>query len=154
MYKVRASKKAMVDDEDYELLMKSNWHEKDNGYASRGLRVNGKLKYLLMHRIIMMPPDGMVVDHLDNNKLNNQKSNLRVCTQQENTCRKRRAWDDKNPFLGVWRTKYGRFAVHISNKRVRLYLGTFVDPEEAARIYDKKSIELRKEAAATNFKDC
>jgi len=95
-------REAMVDDEDYERLTTHKWQwdkgngeqARDNpdhiGYAGRkktiGPPIDGKQqrKKQWMHRIIMDCPPGMVVDHKDGNGLNNQKSNLRICTLEEN----------------------------------------------------------------------
>lgn len=77
---------AQVDDEDYELLNRYKWYAKVNStiyYAARGC---GNPNNKLMHRMIMNPPNDMVVDHLDGNGLNNQRYNLKVCTQSQN-CR-------------------------------------------------------------------
>src|SRR5690606_8965493 len=69
----------LVDDQDYEWLSQFQWcyHK---GYAVR--RVGRR--NMFMHRIIMNTPPGMHTDHVDRNKLNNQRANLRVCTEQQN----------------------------------------------------------------------
>jgi len=68
---------ALVDDEDYDNLSQHKWYFSD-GYAVRDH------KRVAMHRQIMGFPKGMVVDHIDGNRLNNQRHNLRICTQREN----------------------------------------------------------------------
>ena len=68
---------AMVDDEDYDRLVKYRWGFSD-GYAVRDH------KRIAMHREIMQCPKGLVVDHIDGNRMNNQKYNLRIMTQSEN----------------------------------------------------------------------
>lgn len=75
-----SEKYVIVDDEDYEYLSAFKWQFTSNGYAKRKY---GKTS-LLMHRVIAKTPDGLVTDHLNHNKLDNRKSNLRVCTQMEN----------------------------------------------------------------------
>jgi len=67
---------ALVDDADFDWLSRSKWHCSNDGYAVSGV--------VVMHRLIMDAPDGMEVDHIDRNKLNNRRSNLRVCTHAEN----------------------------------------------------------------------
>lgn len=69
-----------LDDDDYEKYRSQVWHLSDNGYAVR--RNNGKTTRL--HRLIMQCPEGMVVDHLNGDKLDCRKSNMRICTQAEN----------------------------------------------------------------------
>lgn len=70
-------KYAIVDDDDYEKVSKIVWNCDTEGYAisNFGLR---------MHRFIMDPPSGLVVDHINHDKLDNRKSNLRVCTTFDN----------------------------------------------------------------------
>ena len=70
---------AYVDAADHEWLSRYKWHMQ-GGYAVR----NEKGKRIYMHRAIMQPPEGMVVDHTNGNKVDNTRANLCVCTQQEN----------------------------------------------------------------------
>jgi len=86
---------AIVDIEDYEWLSEHKWFAKKtksasepNGqyYAARSQRTkkSNAVKTIYMHREIMNCPDGKEVDHANNNKLDNRRENLRVCTKQEN----------------------------------------------------------------------
>lgn len=68
---------AIVDDCDYQRVSEYKWHC-GNGYAVNSFG-------LLMHRLIMRPPRELVVDHLNHNRLDNRRANLRVCTQFENS---------------------------------------------------------------------
>jgi hypothetical protein len=82
-------KEILVDDEDYEKFNKHNWWAHKSGiyniwYAQTHIRVNHKDKVITMHNMIMSVPKGMHTDHIDHNGLNNQKSNLRICTNSEN----------------------------------------------------------------------
>lgn len=74
-------KSVIVDDDDYEKYNHLRWHLSSTGYAVR--RNNGITTRL--HRLIMNCPDNLVVDHLNGNPLDCRKSNMRVCTQSENT---------------------------------------------------------------------
>ena len=72
-----------VDDEDYPVLSRLNWYVSDCGYAV----TDSPVKHLKMHKLIIGPiRQNAVIDHIDRDKLNNQKSNLRVVSQKEN-CR-------------------------------------------------------------------
>ena len=97
---------ALVDDEDYENLSKFNWRCRkctDNlFYASLYLYKDGKSVTIGMHRFIMNVSDRkLVVDHIDHNGLNNQKSNLRVCTVSENAKNSRSRRGSSSIYLGV-----------------------------------------------------
>lgn len=72
----------LIDAEDFEEVsgFKGTWHVDNRGYVGRTI----KQKRELMHRILLSPPQGMVVDHIDGNKLNNRRSNLRVIKPSHN----------------------------------------------------------------------
>ena len=87
---------ALVDAADYEALNRYNWRFY-NGYAARQER----RKTIYMHRQIMQPPDGMVVDHVNHNKLDNRRINLRPCTRRENIHNQAAKSTSALPFKGV-----------------------------------------------------
>lgn len=79
---------AIVDDEDFEYLNQFDWYAKRVGsiyYATRQ-DLQNKSKSAFMHRMIMgcCFGDGKIVDHIDMNGLNCQRSNLRLCTKSQN----------------------------------------------------------------------
>ena len=85
---------SLVDDEDFEYLSKFKWHAVNNHgkyYARTAKKVNGKVKCTFMHRLLIDCPPGLEIDHTDRNPLNNQKSNLRVVTHQENVLNREKA---------------------------------------------------------------
>ncbi|MDD5010733.1 MAG: hypothetical protein PHQ00_01265, partial [Phycisphaerae bacterium] len=73
---------AIVNPEDFEMLNYYSWHiigSDRNFYANRySGRINGKKKFISMHRFIMNPPPGYLVDHVDGQGLNNTRGNLRI----------------------------------------------------------------------------
>jgi hypothetical protein len=71
---------AIVDDEDYEWLSQYKWHLSSDGYAKTC--INDETIY--MHRFILNPPKGMWSDHINRNRLDNHRHNLRVVTPREN----------------------------------------------------------------------
>lgn len=128
---------AFVDDEDYPTLSKFNWHVSGSGYASRNLPVkNGRSGQESMHRLLMrlMKGDSREVDHIDGNKLNNQKNNLRICRRHENQRNKSVRKDNKIGFKGVVASKR-KFKSYISVSGKTKYLGCFKTPEEAHEVY-------------------
>lgn len=81
-----------VDDADVEWLSQFKWCVKAGGngsdpYAARTVRVDGGFETIRMHRLIMNCPKGMEIDHLNNNKLDNKRANLEICTRAENNKR-------------------------------------------------------------------
>jgi hypothetical protein len=86
MKKIRLNKGkcALVSDEDYERVNKYKWYLHSAGYAISQEYSKRTYKTRYMHRFIMNPPKGFQVDHKNRNKLDNRRSNLRVCTPKQN----------------------------------------------------------------------
>ena len=133
---------AQVDDEDYVYLSQFNWNYHKDRYT--GYAINDKL--VRMHRLIMQPPKGMVVDHIDGNGLNNCRSNLRICTNQENLCNKRKYKNNKSGFKGVsWRKQCSKWRAYIQINNKQKHLGYFKTAELAYEEYCKASKLYHKE---------
>ena len=138
---------AYVDAADYDWLSRHTWHL-NNGYAAR----QEKGRRIYMHREITQAPRGMVVDHIDANRTNNCRFNLRVCTPAENQRNQRKRRGSRSRFKGVvydkrrrrWCAKYwfaGRYHP----------LGYFDDEVEAGRAYDHAAVECAGIYARVNF---
>ena len=79
---------SLIDDEDYELVSKFNWNAQKHPYTFYAYTTVGdSTKRISMHRLIMglKKGDGLVVDHKDNDGLNNQRSNLQVVSASDNS---------------------------------------------------------------------
>jgi hypothetical protein len=139
---------AYVDAADYDWLNQWDWHSAGGGYAAR----TEKGRIIYMHRQIMPPPKGKVVDHQDGNKANNCRCNLRDCTPQENRCNAPRKARGRCQFRGVYLDKRrGRIRSHIKCKGKYYWLGRFPTEAEAARAYDRAAVEAFGEFARPNF---
>ena len=136
---------ALVDEEDYAFLSQWNWYaigQKNYPYVIR--RSEGKTIH--MHRLIMNTPRGFVVDHLDHNTLNNQKANLRNCTQAQNTQNM-----NLSKYQGVsWNKNEKKYTSKIGFNRKLIHLGYYTDPREAALAYNKAAIKYFGEEAKLN----
>jgi hypothetical protein len=148
----------IVDDEDFMALVTLGWHCVKMGttrqplfYAARNVRgEDGKSRLLLMHRMIMQAPPGMVVDHINHDGLDNRRSNLRLCTQRDNMQNIRRS-DNKTGFRGVYKSSLNRWMATIHKDGRPKFLGTFPSPEQAAQAYDNAAREVHGQFAHTNF---
>ncbi len=138
---------AYVDAADYEWLSRWNWRLA-NGYAIRASRG----RTVFMHKLIMDPPNGMVVDHIDGNKVNNCRFNLRVCTPLQNARNRRKSRCTPSQFKGVYYAKrlkkwYAKWRYKAKERKLE-YLETEAD---AARGYDLAAVRWFGEFARLNF---
>ncbi len=133
-------KSAMVDDEDYEWLSQWKWCLHSKGYAVRG---NGTI---LMHCVIVGTPVGFETDHINQNKLDNRRSNLRLATRAQNQRNKPKRRDNTSGFQGVYFDKSrNKFVAEIHLYGKKKHLGRFDDIQNAAKAYRSASIELHQE---------
>jgi hypothetical protein len=139
---------ALVDDDMFDFLNQWKWFytiakDEHTGYARRKTRhpVDNRRFNLSMHRIIMNTKEGEIVDHIDGNGLNNQKSNLRICTAGENAWNRRISKSKKlDACRGVSKVKDKRgvqkyWIARITYNYERIYLGTFPTKELAEQAY-------------------
>ena len=138
---------AYVDAADYEWLNQWQWRL-CNGYAGR----SEKGKIILMHRQIMQPPPGMIVDHADGNKANNCRGNLRVCTSAQNSRNKRKQTRSRSRFKCVYYdTTIGKWFARCRYGGKNPVLGYFDTEIEAARAYDRQAVAWFGEFARLNL---
>lgn len=114
---------ALVDDDDYARISKQSWSFHHMGYAVRGK------PQISMHRFIFEAKPEQMVDHINRDKLDNRKSNLRFCTQRENqyNSRPRRAI----PKGIYWRESRQAWIVRVKKDGERVFVGYFKDFEKA-----------------------
>lgn len=151
-------KVALVDDADYEWLNQFKWfaqQHRNTWYAGRhSHQIGSKKVNVKMHREILGLAPGAkgLSDHRDGNGLNNQRSNLRVCTAAENSQNRRPKKHTSSKFKGVsWDKGERKWVAYIQHQKKMMTLGYFKNEAEAARTYDKKAKELFGEFAWLNF---
>ena len=134
--KLTQDKYVLVDDEDYAMLDKYDWHAKRTPktfYAARQIREkNGKQTTLRMHRFLINAPKESEVDHKDGNGLNNQKFNLRLATHSQNMMNKSKQVRNTSGFKGVsWDKTHKKWQAYITLNRIQKNLGYFKSKQEA-----------------------
>lgn len=140
---------ALIDESDLDLVQESSWHLTSTGYAA--CRKNNKI--LFMHRMLLQAPDDIQVDHIDRDRLNNRRSNLRLATNQENAQNKSKAPEASSKYKGVhYRPESKIWRAYIDIDGHRTYLGNFSNEEVAAKAYDQEAIKRFGSFANTNFK--
>ena len=138
---------ALIDDADFELLQRWKWlaapGSSGNFYARRlvGDRAMGA-HWVHMHRLLLNAPPGLQVDHIDGNGLNNQRTNLRLCTTGENRRNqlRRRRGTHSSRFKGVtWDSPRQQWVAQIHLNGRHIFLGRFATEDEAAAAYARGS---------------
>lgn len=117
-----------IDEDDVQELQKYNWYIGSHGYAMAS--VEGK--HRLMHRVILSAPPHLQVDHINGNRLDNRKNNLRLCTQQENKYNSKNRWDSTTGLRGVmWDKRRKKYLVQVRASKKIVYSKRFSDIKEA-----------------------
>lgn len=125
----------LVDYEDRWLLKKYKWRLNKQGYVvsvGRGKK---------LHRLILNTPSGMETDHINGNKLDNRRRNLRIVTHNQNMYNKKKYKNNTVGFKGISLYE-GKYQARIGHDGKRIYLGAFNTPEEAHKAYCKAAKEL------------
>lgn len=147
---------ALVDDEDYDWLSQRKWQAqrgRHTFYAKRGTGGRYNRKTELMHRLIfgLQPGDKRQCDHRDKNGLNNQRSNLRRCTNQQNSQSQRKRNIGSSKYKGVcWDCNRLKWHSSIYLRGKHIYLGRFHLEIDAARAYDVAAAKHHGKFALTN----
>lgn len=133
-------REVLVSPEDEERLRGMRWYVDHHGYCVRNKRRNGRwVKYGVAHEVLGVErTHRAVVDHVNGDKLDNRRENLRVCTQQENTWNRGPSKHGKSGLKGVTCVKsIGKWKAQATSRDGRrIYLGCFGTKEEAARAYN------------------
>ena len=146
----------IVDDEDFEFLNQWKWtyskhKRKSTGYALRGTKKSDERKMFYMHREITKVSDGMYVDHINGNGLDNRKANLRICTSQQNKWNMKIPKNNTSGFKGVsWHPQTGKWRASIHINRKRKSLGLYSTKESAAFAYNAGAQKYHGEFARLN----
>jgi hypothetical protein len=143
---------ALVDDADFEQFGGGRWYAakiRRHVYAARCW--NKRTEFL--HRAIMQPAAGLVVDHISGDGLDNRRTNLRVCTHQQNMRNQVRKRSLPKGVCRIPPNAKGeeRFICYIMGEHRRICLGSFGCPIEAGRAYDAAALIHHGEFARLNF---
>lgn len=145
---------ALVDAEDYERVSQYIWSASvsKSGYA-RAVRGDRLGKIILMHREIMCAPQGLDVDHINGNSLDNRKANLRLCTHRQNLRNMRKPSHARSSkYKGVcWSKRRGKFISYIHGAEGRIHLGYYPDEIDAAKAYNEAAIKYHGDFAMLNI---
>ena len=142
---------AIIDIADLEEVKKINWYWRPpKGLHTARIVGFSDLRGVDLGRFLIEPiPEGMFVDHINRNALDNRRSNLRHCTHAENMRNRPGSSNRKSKYKGVYKCR-GRWRAEISHNGKKFRLGAFNNAEKAARAYDAAAIKLHGDFARTN----
>lgn len=141
---------SVIDDADFELVAGIKWYattsDRRTAYAIS--------RFGLLHRMILAVEDGQCVDHINRDRLDNRRCNLRIATRQENQWNRGKTClhGSTSQFKGVQFHRHNqlwRARIRVAGKRISL--GYFRSEIDAARAYDLAARKYHGEFARTNF---
>lgn len=145
------NKKTLVDDEDFEFINQWKWrfhisNPHGQGYAYRTCKDNN----IFMHRVIMNrinkdfpiifdKKTKIMIDHINRDRLDNRRQNIRIATNRENQLNSIRQNRSYTNYQGIFKQTSGSpgFRVLIKRNGKQLYLGSFKDKEQAREARNK-----------------
>lgn len=140
---------AVIDAADVPLVDGRNWYAVTDGntsYAVRADRSKHKQRIVSIHRVILGEPEGLDVDHVDGNGLDNRRANLRVATRSQNQWNQRLRIDNTSGYKGVhWDKAEGKWKARIRLNGTRISLGYYGTLDAAHEAYAKASAQLHGE---------
>jgi hypothetical protein len=134
---------ALIDKEDA-WINEHKWNYSDTGYAQTGSHSQK------MHRLIMKVTKDQTIDHINGDKLDNRKSNLRLCTIADNNYNRGKQSNNTTGYKGVYR-RGSKWVAKINKNRKQIHLGQFDSPKDAAKAYDSGALIHFGDFAKLNF---
>lgn len=127
------NKYAKVDDEDYKWLIKRNWWY--NGKYAVSVEYEGKKRInVWMHREIMKTPKGLFTDHINMDRLDNRKENLRICTKSQNMHNRPAQSNNTSGHKNIyWDKARSKWTVEVKVQGKKYHIGRFNDIKEAIK---------------------
>jgi hypothetical protein len=124
-------KVAIIDDEDYELVSLSKWHFHKRGYAV----TQRQGRQYRLHQLIIQSRDGLMVDHINRDKLDNRRCNLRLVDKSVNNRNRDPEPRSSSGIKGVhWHPSSRKWQVSLMANGRREHFGTYENKHEAARV--------------------
>lgn len=131
---------AIVDDEDFEKINQHKWHF-SHGYAIRDAGRRKNKKHIWMHRLLNNTPDNLITDHINRNKLDNRKCNLRTVDWHKNGTNRGLNKNNTSGYKGIiWRKDNKKWQSRIKFNYKQIYLGCFNNIKDAIKARRKAEI--------------
>ena len=134
---LNSDKHFICDEDALELVKRYTWYFNQNGYAR-----SSEGEYF--HRLVMDVPDGYIVDHINGDRLDNRKCNLRICKPADNSHNMKMFSTNSSGHTGVYKTRNGKYEAVIVSNYNPIRLGVFGDYESACDAYDEAKKKYHK----------
>ncbi len=123
-------RQTLVDDIDYPELSKYKW-QFNNGYAIRNTGPRANRRKIYLHRSLFHSiPQGKIIDHKDRDKLNNQRTNLRLATRGQNAVNTINRRNNKTGFSNAsWDKRLKKYKATYTYNQKEVYLGLYENPQ-------------------------
>lgn len=139
---------ALIDDADAERASQFKWYTQRNGDHYYAFTKPGG-KPLSLHRFLMSAKPGEWIDHINNNGLDCQRSNMRLCTHAQNMRNRKIHRTNRSGYKGVdWHNSMWRAKLRVDNQNIEL--GYYRDVRDAARAYNRAALKYHAEFARLN----
>jgi hypothetical protein len=151
--------KTLVDDDIYERVSLFSWYAhksyKGRFYAARrareGEEIYPRYKFVYLHRDILLPRRGEIVDHINADTLDNRKANLRICTPSQNLSNRGKTENNTSGYKGVtWDKRRMKWVAQIVHKNKNHHIGRFDTKDKAASAYNEYAKKYHGEFAVLN----
>lgn len=138
----------LFDIEDLPLINSRSWYVDKDGYLASSYIYAGRRCFTMFHRLVMKACQGQVVDHINRNRADNRKGNLRCCTRFENNLNRGRRSTNKSGVIGVhYDKKRHKWIANITYNKRRIFIGRYSSKDEAIKARLAKEAELFKDFA-------
>lgn len=151
--KLTKNKTALIDDADYLLISHHKWctlQTRRKYYAVSNIKTTMGAKLIRMHIFLLGKKAGFEIDHINNDSLDNRRSNLRHVTRAQNQYNRSSATRGSSKFKGVSKRKGRKYEAYIQHNRVGKHLGYFHTELEAASAYNDAARKLFGKYACLN----
>lgn len=134
--------------EDLSFVQSREWYKDKDGYLVHSYFYLGQRRYVRFHRLIMNAPAEQIVDHINKNRADNRKNNLRICRRTENDRNRGLYATNTSGVTGVhYDQKREKWVASITYNSKKLFIGRFEIKEDAIRARLIREVELFKDFA-------
>jgi len=128
----------IIDEIDFDMCSNYNIYLNFAGYPAIKL----DKKPVAIHRLILQAPTGTCIDHINHDKCDARRCNLRIASPQENASNLKLAKNNTSGYRGVYKTKHGRWKATVRHFGKEIYCGVYDDIKDAAQAAANKRAEL------------